>query len=112
MLLRPLATLLACFAIFGCGGAWNAPLNTFVADPGAVQEPDFGGAGQGQDDVFIALAFSGGGTRASAFSHGMLTALRDATASEANPHGLLRDVGMVTGVSGGSVTAAYFGLHG
>ncbi|MEO0939333.1 MAG: patatin-like phospholipase family protein [Pseudomonadota bacterium] len=112
MHVRLYAILLVCLGLAACGGAWNAPLNSFVADPGSVEEPEFGGAVQGQDDVFIALAFSGGGTRASAFSHGMLTALRDATASDANPHGLLRDVGMVTGVSGGSVTAAYFGLHG
>ncbi|MEP2530331.1 patatin-like phospholipase family protein [Shimia sp.] len=56
------------------------------------------------DDVFIGLAFSGGGTRASSFSYGMLEELR--------ANGLLKYVRLVSGVSGGSVTAAYYGLTG
>lgn len=92
--------------------AWNSPINPVGDQGNNVQEPDFGGAITGRDDVFIGLAFSGGGTRASAFSHGMLKALQDATRTDDNPDGLLRHVRLVTGVSGGSVTAAYFGLHG
>lgn len=61
------------------------------------------------DDVFIGLAFSGGGTRASSFSYGMLRALQE---SGPGAYGLLNDVRLVTGVSGGSVTAAWFGYRG
>lgn len=65
-----------------------------------------------QDELFIGLAFSGGGMRASAFAHGMLEALQSVGRSPQNPDGLLPHVRLVTGVSGGSVTAAYFGLTG
>lgn len=64
------------------------------------------------DSLFIALAFSGGGMRASAFSYGMLEALKASGRSKSNPDGLLPHVRLVTGVSGGSVTAAYFGYRG
>lgn len=94
----------------GCA-AWNAPINLpqGVSPPG--NEPGFGTT-SGRDDLFIGLAFSGGGTRASSFSYGMLKALQEATATPDNPNGLLSHVKLVTGVSGGSVTAAYYGLHG
>lgn len=64
------------------------------------------------DDIWVGLAFSGGGMRASAFAHGMLEGLRNATATPADPDGILSHVQLVTGVSGGSVTAAHFGLFG
>jgi NTE family protein len=55
------------------------------------------------------VAFSGGGLRAAAFAHGVLTALE----SEKTPEGdLLDDVAMVSSVSGSSLTSAYYGLYG
>ncbi len=93
-------------------GMWNAPINPALNGAESPVEPAFGGTLATRDELFIGLAFSGGGTRASAFSHGMLKALRDATASPKNPDGLLQHVRLVTGVSGGSVTAAHYGLHG
>ena len=107
------AALFMCITM-GMAGCttWNAPINPVISSAGSTQEPDFGGDITGRDDVFIALAFSGGGTRASSFSYGMLKALQDATATAENPAGLLQHVRLVTGVSGGSVTAAYYGLHG
>lgn len=107
---RATAALMA--LTLGSCGAWNAPINTFVADIDGLSEPELGGSISGRDDVFIGLAFSGGGTRASSFSYGMLKALREATADAKNPDGLLQHVRLVTGVSGGSVTAAYYGLYG
>lgn len=61
------------------------------------------------DDTVIALSFSGGGTRAAAFSYGALTAL-DETPTPNRSTPLLDRVDFVTGVSGGSVLAAYYGL--
>ena len=65
-------------------------------------------------DTLILLAFSGGGTRAAAFSYGVLEALRGVAL--ARPDGsagtLLDDVSVITGVSGGSFTALAYGLYG
>lgn len=58
----------------------------------------------------VALAFSGGGARAAAFSFGALQGLREMRAADGRT--LLDHVRLVTSVSGGSITAAYFGQHG
>lgn len=105
------ASAAALAALVGCG-SWNPPINMPLTGEIVDTAPDFGGTITGRDDVFIGLAFSGGGTRASAFSYGMLKSLREATRTQENPDGLLRHVRLVTGVSGGSVTAAYYGLYG
>lgn len=74
-------------------------------------ERDQGGGGD-SDEVYVILAFSGGGTRAAAFSFGALEQLRDTTYSLHGGHrSLLDDVAMISSVSGGSFTAAYYGLH-
>ncbi len=62
----------------------------------------------------VILAFSGGGTRAAAFSYGVLEALRDVEyvdGQDARFHPL-KDVGVIAGVSGGSFTALAYGLYG
>ena len=64
-------------------------------------------------DHLVFLAFSGGGTRAAALAYGALTALRD---TEIGGRGrrvrLLDEVDSISAVSGGSFTAAYYGLFG
>jgi len=64
-------------------------------------------------DTMVILAFSGGGTRAAAFSYGVLEELRR---TEIVVNGrktrLLEEVDIVTGVSGGSFTALAYGLYG
>ena len=64
-------------------------------------------------DTFVVLTFSGGGTRAAAFSYGVLQSLRDTTISiDGTQRRLLDKVDVITSVSGGSYTAAYYGLFG
>ena len=108
---RSFTGLIAATLLASCA-AWNQPINTPIQQGQAEQELPFGGKVIADDELFIGLAFSGGGTRASSFGYGMLKALQEATQSPENPQGLLRHVRLVTGVSGGSVTAAYYGLHG
>ena len=66
-----------------------------------------------EEDTLIILAFSGGGTRAAAFSYGVLEELRR-TPVTINGHKtrLLDEVDIITGVSGGSFTALAYGLYG
>ena len=66
-----------------------------------------------KDDLII-LAFSGGGTRAAAFSYGVLEFLRgtEIVDSKGRTIRLLDEVDVITGVSGGSFTALAYGLYG
>ncbi|RVU82828.1 patatin-like phospholipase family protein [Leucothrix sargassi] len=69
--------------------------------------------GNDSKDSSILLSFSGGGTRAAAFSYGVLKALRDTSVkADGNQIRLLDEVTSISAVSGGSFTAAYYGIHG
>lgn len=64
------------------------------------------------DSLFIILAFSGGGTRAAALSYGVMEKLRETTIEwEGRRKSLLDEVDVISSVSGGSFTAAYYGLY-
>ena len=65
-------------------------------------------------DNLVVLAFSGGGTRAAAFSYGVLEFLRntDVRAPNRERVRMLDAVNVITGVSGGSFTALAYGLYG
>ena len=69
------------------------------------------------DSLFICLTFSGGGTRAAAFSYGVMTELnntrivvKDPETGESVERSLLDEVDCISSVSGGSFTSAYYGL--
>lgn len=64
------------------------------------------------DKPFVLLAFSGGGTRAAAFSSGLMEALRtvEYQGPDGAKHRLLDDVEIISSVSGGSFTSAYYAL--
>ncbi len=65
------------------------------------------------DDLTLVLTFSGGGTRAAAFTYGVLKQLRDTKlGGEYANKRLLDEVDVISSVSGGSFTAAYYGLFG
>ena len=69
-------------------------------------------AGNSNSTVMI-LSFSGGGTRAAAFSYGVLNELaRTEVEIEGKRGRLLDQVDLISGVSGGSFTAGYYGLFG
>ena len=61
----------------------------------------------------IYLAFSGGGTRAAAFAYGVLEELRETEiGGDGGKMSLLEEIDTISGVSGGSFPAAYYGLFG
>lgn len=64
-------------------------------------------------EIALYLAFSGGGTRAAALAYGVLEELRDTSVVVAGQSvRLLDEVDAISGVSGGSFPAAYYGLFG
>ena len=104
--------IIACSALLGaCTSIHNEPINQPAVPGVAPTLGDIGGSDVATyyDDTVIALSFSGGGMRAAAFSYGVLPAL-DQTPMPNRPTSLLDRVDFVTGVSGGSVLAAYYGL--
>lgn len=63
------------------------------------------------ETLFVILTFSGGGTRAAALSYGVLEKLRNTKIQwEGQERRLLDEVDVISSVSGGSFTAAYYGL--
>ena len=63
--------------------------------------------------ILVAVTLSGGGARAAAFGFGVLTEMQE-TRFEGNGRSttLLDATDVVSGVSGGSIVAAYFAAHG
>ncbi len=62
--------------------------------------------------VLLILTFSGGGTRAAALSYGVLKGLLNTPIGKKQNRSLLSEVDLISAVSGGSFTAAYYGLFG
>ena len=97
------AALAGCATVYNLPG--NVPLGEALADNNVGRDvPNY------DDDVLLALSFSGGGTRAAAFSFGVLTELDRSHSGSSSAKTLLDRVDFISGVSGGSITAAYFGL--
>lgn len=112
---RVFAALAAALLLAGCSGHHvNPELTTakYGDGKGGYRYDNLANA-ENTDALFVVLAFSGGGTRAAAFSYGLMEGLRDARYNEspaAGPRSLLADVDVISSVSGGSFTAAYYGL--
>ena len=70
-------------------------------------------AGDRSTELLVLVAFSGGGTRAASFSYGVLKALAATEITTENgPRSLLHEIDVISSVSGGSFTSAYYGLRG
>lgn len=113
---RRLLSMIFAFAISvlvtGCVMSDVGPINRSTPQLFAFNNhfvPDHGDDGS----MIVGLAFSGGGTRAAAFGYGVLRAL-DETIADEYPYerSLVDNIRIVSGVSGGAVLAAYFGMKG
>ena len=105
-----LAGLAAALAVAALSGCATPVFNRASNEPLAAATPrNMGAPVDFMGENSIVLAFSGGGLRAAAFSHGVLSAL----ASVKTPEGdLLDDLALISSVSGGSLTAAHYGVYG
>lgn len=108
-----LTGLVATVLLAGCATRpINAPLEHY--DPGKPYAIERASENAEDRATLVILAFSGGGTRAAAFSYGVLETLRDMEVTTKSGRNLrvLDTVDVITGISGGSFTALAFGLYG
>ena len=111
---NPLIVVSLLLVLGGCAST-SRITNTPVSDqiPSNRQQITTGVKGQRSDDAFFYISLSGGGTRAAAFSYGVLQELRDTTYIDRGAERrLLDEADYISSVSGGSFTAAYYGLYG
>jgi len=111
---RQLPALFLILALAGCATSSHIT-NTSITEvtPADLTQIASGRTGQRSREIGLAVAFSGGGTRAAAFSYGVLEKLRDTRFMKNGAEKrLLDEIDMISSVSGGSFTAAYYGLYG
>lgn len=104
-------TLLILFA----SGCAHYPLNQSLDqfDPESGYRGKNMGDIDNSDELGVYLTFSGGGTRAAAFSYGLLEELRKTEIIiNGKKRRLIDEVDAISAVSGGSFTAGYYGLYG
>lgn len=102
-----------CSLLLGCTAHYpvNEPYSPVTAVGAGLSRPKAGV--NRSDSLLVGLAFSGGGTRAAAFAYGVLEVLAEANIRwEGREIRLLDEIDAISSVSGGSFTAAYYGLFG
>jgi NTE family protein len=102
-------------SVFFTSGCAHYPINQPLKqiDPESGYRGKYMGTSGNSRDLLLYLTFSGGGTRAAAFSYGVLEELRKTeVVIDGNKRRLLDEVDGISSVSGGSFTAGYYGLFG
>jgi NTE family protein len=99
--------LLSLLLLGGCASQARFPDNPPLAEAKPTLSPIT------PDSTVLLMTLSGGGSRASAFAYGVMEALHQ-TPLTTRPDAptLLDMVDMISAVSGGSIIAAYYGVHG
>jgi NTE family protein len=111
---RRLALVVTVLAALGWDGCTTASLgNAPLAHWEPAHPSPEGSPGPRSDELLLIVAFSGGGTRAAAFAYGILEELAATpVVLGGQSRRLLDEVDLISSVSGGSFTAAYYGLYG
>lgn len=114
--MRNIPSRITCLFLIGLVGCnttpqYNQPLEVFDRNAGyRFENLD---TEENSDSLLVILTFSGGGTRATALSLGVLQYLSTIDIEwEGKRTTLLDEVDVISSVSGGSFTAAYYGLFG
>lgn len=113
--MRPaLVRFLIIIALAGAPGCAHYVVNEKLEKPEPARGYRFENlraGGDNTDSLLVCLTFSGGGTRAAALATGVLEELRDAQVVwKGKKKRLLDEVDVISSVSGGSFTAAYYAL--
>ena len=97
----------------GCGTYLENPaLTEYQPDNGYRFKNLITGEKNKKDQLFVIMSFSGGGTRAAALSYGVLEGLQKSQIIwQGKAQSLLDEVDVISSISGGSFTAAYYGLY-
>jgi NTE family protein len=117
-------SLVALLAVARAGCASFDVADTRPLPPGKLEPPGATGISSGgyrlealapsaaAPDLLVIVAMSGGGKRSAAFGYGALKGMREVIVSTpAGARPLLQEVSGISGVSGGSFPAAYYGLY-
>lgn len=111
---KHLVVLSSILSLAGCAQHhWNAPLAKYDAHSGYRFRPEPSQANS--NSLFVCLTFSGGGMRAAALSYGVLKELAERKITwppDGKQVRLLDEVDLISAVSGGAFTAAYYRLFG
>lgn len=108
---RLIAAVLGLLLLSGCA---HYPVNARLAqhDPASGYRLETLPAGDNSDSLLVVLTFSGGGTRAATMAYGVLEQLAETRIGwEGRRKRLLDEVDIISAVSGGSYTAAYYALY-
>ncbi len=105
--------ILLVLVVSGCASYQkNLPLQQVQQDKGYRYQVLDEKSKNNTDSLFVVVSFSGGGTRAAALSYGILEKLRNTSIVwKGVSKSLLDEVDIISSVSGGSFTSAYYGLN-
>jgi NTE family protein len=110
----PAFGVVAVLLLAGCGSLavpMNEPLHSTAGNT-EYRLLDVNRQG-GAESALVLIALSGGGKRSAAFAFGVLRGMRDIHVQpEGTDSTLLKEIDLLSGVSGGSFPAAYYGLYG
>ena len=111
---RLILVIYAVAALTGCAGrAINEPIAQVDLKSGYRPNLMMPKRENNDPHTLFVVSFSGGGTRAAAFSYGVLEELRATEIIvEGRRRRLIGEVDLITGVSGGSFTALAYALYG
>ena len=91
----------------------NKPLSEKKVDKNTLIKNTDNNSESRSDELTLMMTFSGGGMRSTALSYGVLQQLRDTPITiNGKQRRLLDEIDLISSVSGGSFTSAYFGLFG
>lgn len=107
-----LSILLSVLLLAGCATSTPSPDNPPLI-PLEGQRPLTNASVPNSGGVLLVVTFSGGGNRAAAFTYGVLEGLQKTPLPPwYSRDTMVEEVDMISAVSGGSITAAYYGLNG